>query len=318
MRDEIGGYIELDDFKGKEYYPDLLALNSARNAVVYLIKARNIKKLCIPYFLCDCVSRVCVENNCEVIYYHVGLNFRPDSEFAPPADSWLYLVNYYGQLSDDEILEFKRKYPCMILDNVQAFFQEPIGGIDTIYTCRKYFGVPDGAYLSTNARIDDVLDMDRSADRMMHLLGRYEGVAGDFYGAYQSAEEEHYKLPLRLMSKLTHNILRAIDYEVVRHKRNENWRILSTALSSINKLALKTPEAPFMYPLYVENGAAIRKRLIQKHIYIPTLWQDVMKVDSNDLERDMAQNILPLPIDQRYGAEDMFKLINAVDEEGNR
>lgn len=38
----------------------------------------------------------------------------------------------------------------IILDNTQSFFQKPISGIDTIYSCRKYFGVPDGAYLSTN------------------------------------------------------------------------------------------------------------------------------------------------------------------------
>ena len=62
---EIGGYFGLEEFAGKEYYPDLVALNNARNALVYLIRARGVKKLFIPYFLCDSVSSVCDREGCR-------------------------------------------------------------------------------------------------------------------------------------------------------------------------------------------------------------------------------------------------------------
>ena len=42
---EIGGYLELERPAGQEYHHGLLALNTGRNAVAYLIKARKIRKL---------------------------------------------------------------------------------------------------------------------------------------------------------------------------------------------------------------------------------------------------------------------------------
>ena len=35
------------------------------------------------------------------------------------------------------------------------FYAKPIHGNDTFYTCRKFFGVPDGAYLYTDKLLDE-------------------------------------------------------------------------------------------------------------------------------------------------------------------
>ena len=81
-------------------------------------------------------------------------------------DEYLYVVNYYGQLTKRKVLELKHRFAQIILDNTQAFFQKPLDGIDTIYSCRKFFGVPDGAYLSTNKRLSEELEIDISRERM--------------------------------------------------------------------------------------------------------------------------------------------------------
>ena len=47
---EIGGYLGLEEFCGREYYNELIAVNNARNALVYLIRAKEIKKLFISCF----------------------------------------------------------------------------------------------------------------------------------------------------------------------------------------------------------------------------------------------------------------------------
>ena len=68
-----------------------------------------------------------------------------------------------------------------------------------------------------------------------------------------------------------------------------------------------------MYPLYIENGAAVRKQLQQIRIYIPTLWPDVFEIcDETDLDYDMAMSILPLPVDQRYDEDDMKYIYTEV------
>ena len=71
----------------------------------------------------------------------------------------------------------------------------------------------------------------------------------------------------------------------------------------------------FMYPLLVNNGNAIRKELQIKKIYIPKLWPSVNGIiDQNDIEYQMAENILPLPLDQRYGEEEMNYMIEEIEK----
>ena len=72
-----------------------------------------------------------------------------------------------------------------------------------------------------------------------------------------------------------------------------------------------------MYPLYIENGAEIRKKLQQMKIFVPTLWGDVFDTcDKNSLEYNYAENILPLPTDQRYDGEDMKYILEKLEETG--
>lgn len=61
---------------------------------------------------------------------------------------------------------FSEKYSNLIVDNVQAFYTPPIKGLDTIYTCRKFFGVPDEAYLYTDCILTESIPYDKSYDRL--------------------------------------------------------------------------------------------------------------------------------------------------------
>jgi len=204
---EIGGYFGLEQLVSNEYYKDLIPLNNGRNALLYVLKARNIKKLYIPYYLCNSVRDMCSRNCCEFEYYNVDTEFIPIFNKTLADDEYLYVVNYYGQLTNEKILSLKQQFVHIILDNTQVFFQKPLNGIDTIYSCRKFFGVPDGAYLSTNKRLSEELEIDISRERMTHILGCYEGVASDYYSHFQNNDASFKSEPLKYMSKLTHNIL---------------------------------------------------------------------------------------------------------------
>ena len=196
-------------------------------------------------------------------------------------------------------------------DNVQAFFQHPAPGVDTVYSCRKFFGVPDGGYVSTDAVLAEEFEKDVSKDRMTHILGRFEGTASEFYSCFQNNDHSFEGIPTRHMSELTHNLLRGIDYDYARTKRNENYAVLARALGEANKLRLITPDGPFCYPFYCKDGMRIKKELAAKKIYVPTLWPNVLDLEDS-LEKDFAENILPLPCDQRYDAEDMEMIIKQL------
>lgn len=309
---EIGGYFGLEPLINNEFYSGLIAVNSARNALLYLLRARNIKKLYIPYFLCDSVSNMCDRQGYNYEYYRIDENFLPIFNMALKDDECLYIVNYYGQISNEKALELKRTFKNIIFDNVHAFFQQPINGVDTVYSCRKFFGVPDGGYISTDAILKQNLKQDISKDRMKHILGRFEGAsAADYYDDFKANDYCFAEMELCTMSKLTHNILGAIDYQAVMQKREENFALLHNNLGKVNKLKLINPHGPYAYPFYCENGMAIKKKLAEKKIFVATLWPNVLGME-NSLERDFAENILPLPCDQRYNADDMMKIVQEV------
>ncbi len=310
---EYGGYIEFEYFHGKEYHEDAIALNSGRHCVEYLIRTKGIRKLYIPRFMCDSITALCEKMGVEVAYYGIDANFQPlfCGELNPR--EWLYIVNFYGQVSEDTLKKYKQKYDRVIADNAQAFFEKPVSGIDACYTCRKFFGVADGGYLYTDERLEAELPQDYSYDRMEFLLGRLEKGANPFYGQYVDNNRAFATEPLKRMSKLTKNILCGLDYQRIMERRTENFKVLHEAFCGWNKLSLRVPQGAFMYPLYVENGVELRKKLQEKKIYVPTLWPYVFEVcKEGDLEWDMAKNILPLPVDQRYGVKDMQALIREI------
>lgn len=309
---EIGGYIELSQFTGEILHNEAVALNSARNCLGYLIETKEIKKIVLPRFLCSSIEDICKRYQVPFRYYTINEDFLPQ-KIDLFEDEWLYLVNYYGQIGNEEIKKIKGKYENLIIDNVQAYFQKPVNGVDTIYTCRKYFGVPDGAFLYTDKYISRTLEQDYSADRMKHLLGRYETLAKEYYSDYKKNESDFDNLPLRYMSRLTTNLLRGIDYKTVKIIRERNYLFLDRVFSAINQLTLTIPDGPFMYPLYVQNGEKIRIKLQEQGIYISTLWPDVFNICApQDVEYRMAKNILPLPCDQRYSIKHMKLMADAI------
>lgn len=310
---EIGGYFGLEQLIKNEYYKDLIALNTGRNALLYLLKAKKARKLYIPFYLCNSVSDMLKKYEYAFEYYHIDVDFNPIFDKELKEGECLYVVNYYGQLTNEKVRNLKNKYKSIILDNTQAFFQKPIDGIDTIYSCRKFFGVPDGAYLSTESLLEEELDTDVSKNRMAHVLGRFEGKASDYYNSFKENDKSFKMKPLKYMSKLTRNILGAIDYERVKKIRDENYAYLESKFKRRNRLKLITPEGAFAYPLYTEDGLMVRRKLIENKIYVPTLWPNVLESNPKDsVEYQYASNILPLPCDQRYAIKDMERVVDLI------
>lgn len=311
---EIGGYIELDTYRLPMLHEGAIALNCGRNALAYLLRARGIRRLWLPKLICSSVINVCEREDVPVSFYGIGCDLLPAEEIRLGESDWFYFVNYYSQFDNTVISEYVKKYGRIIVDNAQSYFQPPIPGVDTIYTCRKWFGVADGAFLYTEAVPDEPLPADESFDRMRFLLGRYERPASEFYAEYTANNKAFDAEPIKTMSKLTENLLHGIDYERVKAVREENYAYLHEALKAHNLLPAAA-EGTFMYPLLLESGAEIRTRLQQQKIYIPTLWPNVLtSCLPQDTEYRLAERILPLPIDQRYGREEMTELIRAISE----
>ena len=309
---EIGGYIELDKYTLPMLHDGAIALNCGRCALAYLIRAKKIKKLLMPRFNCASVIQLCLREHVVVRYYDITETFLPE-QVDLEKDEWLYLINYYGQLSNEQIVGYSNIYKRVIVDNAQAYFQMPVNGVDTLYTCRKFFGVPDGAFLYTDTKLNVPLPRDESFERMHFLLGRFERTASEFYQESVQNNRFFADEDIKTMSRLTNNLLHALDYSDICKRRTDNFICLHQLLGNRNGLELKIPEGAFMYPLYLDDGVAIRRELQKMKIYIPVLWPNVLE-EEESLERRFAENILPLPCDQRYGSEEMLYMAKTIEE----
>lgn len=302
---EIGGYLELERFCGSEYHEGAVALNAARSCLLYLLEARGVQSIWIPMYLCDSVGESCKAAGVAIRTYDVTKDFKPDYHTINlTAGDYLYLVDYYGQLDKKDVLAARDACEGrLVLDEVQAFFRRPLPGIDTIYCCRKFFGVPDGGYLYTDAHLERKLPQARSSQHMVHVLGRMDDGANAHYGEYSASERLFGTEPVAAMSELTHNLLRAIDYQAVADARLRNFSLVSERLGSRNELAPIARPGAYMYPFLTKDASPIRKAMQQRKVYVPTLWPGSASLEG--MSGRLSRDILPLPIDQRYGADDM-------------
>ena len=333
MKKEIGGYMELERLGGSDYYPDLFKFNLGRTALVWLLEQLGCRRLFVPCYCCDSVAKTARGAGFDVELYHIDEKLQPVSEeeaITLAEGEWLYLVNFYGQLTEEKIADYKEKYGRVIVDNAQGFFQKPVLGLPTIYSCRKFIGVSDGAYLdlgTANGLSEEALEESRSRfealptdvtkDRIGYLFGRLEENARDYYSEMLAQSDKFAEADPMKMSLLTENILRGIDYERIRERRVANYLTLQKLLPTDNPFTKRVPIAPFAYPYYHEDGVALRKAMAAKNIFIPTNWSYLVNNDSaSALEREWSANVLPLPVDQRYGEEEMTYLAEMIREYG--
>lgn len=310
----IGGYFELELRSGREYHPDALALNSARNCLEYILVARQYKKVYIPFYTCEVVLEPFHKYGIEYEFYSINDKLEPVEVPLLKADEAFLYTNYFGlkQTAVECIVE--RYGQQTIIDNAQAFYAPRIEGIDTFYSPRKFFGVPDGGYVYCDAEPLENIPQDVSWERMQHLLRRIDEGAEKGYVDFKTNSEALINAPIRRMSNLTHALLCSIDYDDSKRRRWDNYQCLDSALKKTNMLHLScgSDDVPMVYP-YLTTDKELRDRLISSRIYVATYWPNVLKwCDITSKEFSLAQTLLPIPIDQRYDTDDMIKILKAI------
>ena len=313
---EIGGFFELElSDSGSIYHDNAIAVNTGRHALEYILKVNNYSKIYLPYFTCDAVLAVIIKAGVEFQFYSIGPDLQPNFQYSIlKEEEALIYTNYFG-LMDKEIERVISKFPNLIIDNAQAFYYIPKLQVPTFYSPRKFFGVSDGGFLYNTKNKILNLEKDISFERINHIIGRIEYSAKDFYENYKNSENSLSDEELKEMSKLTNLILSNIDYEKVKLNRQRNFSILKNAFYSLNEIAWPelSMEVPLCYPLLVKNGFEIKKRLIQNNVYVPTYWPNVFSWSNpGSIEYNLAENLICLPVDQRYAEEEMHEIINVV------
>ena len=196
----------------------------------------------------------------------------------------------------------------LILDLSMSFFHRP--KIKYYFnSCRKFFGVPDGAYihgisLNNELKTNTLLNTNHLNNRLTKKK------AYDLFLRNESLISSQ----LHKMSQFTLDTMCLINYELVKQKRIENFNFLNSKIGKNNILSFPKlhDEVPHYYPYLPKRVISIND-LIDKGLFVPNIW----KIAKNDqinksTSLKLFEKLLPLPIDQRYNSNDMNYIIHIL------
>lgn len=318
---EIGSFLELQLPKGREWYKgeaDIARLNTGRMGIWHAFRITGCKRIWIPIYQCDSIRETFEKKGVPMCFYHQDKHFNPIDIIVSDEDAVL-LVNYYGIMSSQRMAELAKPYKHPIIDCAQAFFCKPIENALTVYSCRKFVGTPDGAYVVGKDAHKYVEEYPQcySSDTAAFLLKRIEyGCEGKGYEARSLNEHRIDVEDCMKMSKLTRTMMDAEDYAFNQQKRKENFPYAHKLFGAINKIDptkyMDGETIPMVYPLVVEEDEMLPRLQAAKH-FQGHWWSYICEEQPLDsFEYWISRYVIPITIDQRYGCEELDYLAGVV------
>ena len=317
MKDAIGGYFGLDIPEGDGHpYNDAFKYQSARAAFYALLLAVKPERVWMPRYICNSMLAPLYKADIEICFYEIKQDFSIADDIVLQKNDLLLYVNYFGiyEQNQQNLLE-NYNSEQIIFDHSQAFFTPPKKCLATIYSPRKFFGVPDGGLLITDVNMPIPEKQDEASyDRSLHLLKRFADSPEAGYQNFQRSESslESFE-PLR-MSKLTERLLGGIDYQKVKKIRNRNFLYLHDQLKDRNKIVIDSDsiDGPMVYP-FLQSDSDLKTHLITNRIFVSTYWPECLdRPGVTKAEVKLVQTLLPLPCDHRYDISDLTNILKIM------
>ena len=214
-------------------------LDSARNSFAFVLKNYGIRKVFIPYYLCDVMRHSAYSSGCEISFYHIDDNFLPMTDFGK-SDYVLY-PNYFG-ICDENVKNLVKEYPNIIIDNAHSYYSKPSGF--ACFTSRKKF-----------------LNVTSGSDLW-----------------YENYDEN-----------------RSFDEKVIKARQNR-FNFMHEKYGKSNRLIIKEPYSPFVYPYLAESETDADKlvsELTKSGINIYRYWNELPKSYS---EYKFYSRLVPVPV----------------------
>jgi hypothetical protein len=312
----IGGYFELEVPHGQgPYHTDAIALTNGRACLRHALTVIAPRLVYLPYYTCNGLLEPITTLGLPFEWYSLDEGLEPPANLQAARGEVIIYINYFGLKGSAARMVAARFGPAAIIDDTQAFYEKGYAGTWSFNSARKFFGVPDGAYLYAPRPVPKVALRNEKVS-WEHLIARLMGQQEIGYRHFV-VNEAASTSEVRGMSVGAERLLAGIDYDRVARRRRDNYSLYHAALGGLNRLQLTvTPDAvPLCYP-FLPSGRIARESLYTQGIYPPTYWKDCLTRSSMgfDRERDVADRLLPLPLDQRYDRDDIDRVINAVQE----
>jgi hypothetical protein len=317
---EIGGYFGLELTGGsKKFHHTPFRLQSGRAALAFIFDFVKPAHVYVPFYTCNALLEPLIKANIGYSFYHLNADLELLHLPKLKKNELIIYVNYYD-IKRDYAEKLSGHYKeQLIVDCTQSYFLNGNGHSWYFNSCRKFFGVPDGAdlYAPVNYNLLARYNLLHANENYVteHLLSRFSGntQAGSEYFTRNEVlnGEGIFKI-----SRLSACLLSNINYNKACEARQRNFRFLHQHLGATNLIKIADPftPAPSFYP-YLPNTFFDKKQFWDQKLFIPAFWNDCQhRQDSNLFETEVhiSKHIIPIPADHRYKPSDFGSLLNIL------
>ena len=306
-----------------------LRLATARSGFALLAETLKPGSVWLPSYLCSVIPQSVASRNFQVRYYAV------DEHLGIAGHDWLreirrgdmvVFIDYFGFRTWEASGEQARQHGAWVIeDTAQAMLNMSFSDQShyIIASPRKFVGVPDGGILAVGT---DVLlpEVELAASdsawwlkalRASMLRAEFDRHGGDreWFEIFLETEAAGPSEPRR-MSELSQLLLERLDWAEISRARRGNYQFLASELGRLALFPDLPPETvPLGFPIRVRDRDWLRQTLFDAQIYPPVHWQ-IGRVVPDDFKAShaLAGEIMTIPCDQRYGREDLERVVNCL------
>lgn len=342
---DIGSIFPLSDKEMQtrvEEFPffngNLYRFSLCREALLVIAQRERYEgsKVLIPSYTCDTVITPFLETQWDCTYYPIkkdlSINIDITKQIIDSARYNLLVVHpYFGMdLSEQELdlVSYAKNRGCkIVIDLTQCIFSNQRIEVADYYvgSYRKWYQVPDGGYLWSKDTID--IDTPIQNDYFISLQADAMFLRGEYFRNNNehikqisirlnklAVESVDFNIKTHKMADISNKLMEEIDMNHVQNQRLLNFQYLLQNIKSPNIELLcndmsRVTTAPLYFIIYTKNRKEIQAKLSNEHIYAPIIWPVYYKeVLIDNTTKEIYNETLAIPIDQRYDETDMAKI----------
>ena len=306
----------IDSGQGLKYPRSGSLVFSGRTAIESVLrKIPDAHSVLIPSYCCDSMIVPFRDAGMEVRHYSVNWADGLKTELNDSADILLW-CNYFGYRN--EIPDFDG---FIIEDITHSFLSEKQCHEHSdflVASLRKWEPIHCGGYCSVDSHgekpsvqfvNDKNFAMEMKAEYLQDLEESKKTKYLQLFGNCNKWLADNYSgLSIDSWSK---EYLLRVDVEKQRNIRRQNAHILYDGLK--DKICFLFPEGdmdcPLFVPVLLKNRDEVRRYLTNNKIYCPVHWPKPDSAESNIYDMELS-----LICDQRYGTEDMERIVSVLSE----
>jgi hypothetical protein len=309
---------------------------SALQALLRMLEGKGVSHVHLPSYLCESLLQPVQALGLEYSFYPVGRDFS--SQPDPPPGSAVLVIDYFGWVSpvvaQVGALAAAGKY-WLIEDASQALFSNWGGnsgpGHYTLLSPRKFAPLPLGGWCSAEVPVGRATEslrqlvqrsMDARLAKGVYLKDHEAKINSSIEDSYMAAFRDveaflDADISVTEAPQAVLEVAAGLDWEDIAGRRRENWSVLDEMLEGkIEKPLGVLPEGvvPLGYIIIVNDRDRIRKALAGERIFCPVHWPLPSEVNLRDFPNAhyMSSRALTLPVDQRYGLDDMAYISDLI------